>query len=182
MENIKYYLCIKNVNVGYMSSNVSTHNSNQFLLYAFNQQTSPFHCFSNSYPQEFYKDKIYKCFEGNIYSETSRCYSLESVQDNFTEIEFELDDDVKSVIKRKQLFGDFISIEPINLRNGEIIYNVSCHIKRKKHFKFGVFYAQRFTSNPMKGIVECYKEARYRQDNVNFLKKLLKLKDKFGFR
>lgn len=177
MKNIKYYLCIKNFDAGYMPPELSA-SYNQFLFYAFNQQISPSYCFSN--PREFYKDKIYKCFEGNLYSENSHCYSLESVQDNFTEIEFELDDDVKSVIKRKQLFGDFISIEPISLRNGKIIYDVVCHVHRK-NFKFGVFYTQKFTSNPMKGIAECYKEARYRQDNVNFLKKLLNLKDKFGF-
>jgi len=167
---MKYYLCIKEPEVKEEECDL-----NMFIKYTFDNRrwksryyTTPnaynYNDYYDSYGNEakrynFHENWIYKSYNDGVSIEDdfNVVHSLKTIGDCFLEFNFELSDDVKRLIERKEKEGARITVTPIAvLSKGITFYHVECYIN------IGNFFSTTHEEgvDAYEAIIQCFKRFR----------------------
>lgn len=172
-EDIKWYRCV--VTPEGDSKGVSEAEINAFISYTFGEKKTrnlhyytPRHSSTYSWSideedwmsdrYEFTPNRVYKVVGKYIIDDNRASHEFAKIADCFAELHYTFDDDVKTLIKRKEEKGDRIDITPVevNERSFEILYSITCCVcKGRKYMS-----STRRSINIFEAITECYKTLR----------------------
>lgn len=152
---MRYYLCVKEID-----ENNEKNDINWFITYTFSKGgihniLSSDSRYSRKYA--FTKGGIYQSSElygdDTVIDDNNQLHNIKDLLGEYLEVfEIKISEEVKNIIANKEAKGDIISITPLRILEGNVVYNVIC---KHKNIDYQVY-----TISLYNGILMCYQRMR----------------------